>query len=189
MSQVVASQSLYRPPYLMTTSPLLSYEQIELSLSQQTISDRHPWVTCDEQVIDGYLKGACAVIARATGAKSRIERGHCGSGCASYVDAWFYKDTPEFEVKRPTQYEKEYVGLVALLSRLSPYCVFMEGEKHWRAHERASYLPEFEMLDQLESKEVQQLAEVVQPVLESCGLARATRVEPSDPLPPELMCR
>ncbi|VWC58427.1 hypothetical protein [Burkholderia lata] len=40
------------------------------------------------------------------------------------------------------------------------------------------------MLDQLENKEVQQLAEEVQPVLESCGLARATRVELSDPLLP-----
>lgn len=167
----------------MTTSPLLSHEQIELLLSQQTISDRHPWVTCDERVIDDYLKGACAAIARATRAKSRIEWEHYGSGYASFVDAWFYEATPEFNVKRPTGFDEEYVGLVVLLSRLSPYFVFMEGEKHWRSHERASYLPEFDRLDNLENKGVRRLAEEVQAVLDRYGLVRATRVELSDPLP------
>ncbi|MBZ5790889.1 hypothetical protein K8353_12315 [Burkholderia contaminans] len=184
MLQMVASQCAYRTVLLMTTSPLLSYEQIELLLFQQTISDRHPWVTGDERVIDAYLRGACEAMARATRAKSRIEWGHYGSGYASFVDAWFYKTTPEFNVARPTHCEEEHVGLVVLLSRLSPYFVFMEGEKHWDPHGEGSYLPEFGMLDKLENKGVQQLAEEVQPILEGYGLARAMRVELSDSLPP-----
>ncbi|KEZ00951.1 hypothetical protein GQ57_37930 [Burkholderia sp. MSh2] len=168
----------------MTTSPLLSNEKIELLLTQQPISDRHPWVTCDEAVIDDYLRNACDAIERTTGARSHIEWGHYGSGYASFVDAWFYKDTPEFDVARPRPLWESHVGLVVLLSRLSPYFVFMEGEKHWHLREQGSYLPAFDMLDRLENKGVQQLAKDVQPVLESYGLARATRIELSDSLPP-----
>lgn len=167
----------------MTTSPLLSYEQIKLLLSQRTISDRHPWVTCDERAIDDYLKCVCEAVTRTTGTESRIEWEHYGSGYSSFVDAWFYKAIPEFNVKRPTRYGEERAGLVVLLSRLSPYFALMEGEKHWHPHGGASYLPEFDMLDKLENAGVQRLADEVQPVLESYGLIRATRLELSDSLP------
>jgi hypothetical protein len=170
----------------MNRLPLLSHREIESLLSQQTISERHPWVTNDAQLIEAHLRGACAAVTEATRLESRAEWGHYGSGYASFVDAWFYKTTCDFKVKQPIRHEEGHTGLVVLLSRLSPYFVFMEGEKRWHAHGGSSYLPEFAMLDKLETKSVSLLARQVQPVLENCGLIRAVREQLSEPLPPSL---
>ena len=167
----------------MNQPPLLTRSEVERLLSQQTISDRHPWVANDERLIEGHLKGACAAMMRATRSKSRVEWGHYGSGYASYVDAWLYKTTPDFDAKHPIRNGEGHTGLVVLLSRLSPYFVFMEGEKHWHATGGSSYLPQFDMLDRLEAQGVSRLAEQVQPVLESHGLVRAVREQLSEPLP------
>jgi hypothetical protein len=62
----------------------------------------------------------------------------------------------------------------------------MEGEKHWHVQGGSSYLPEFDMLDKLETESVSLLAQQVQPVLESCGFIRAVRKQLSEPLPSNL---
>jgi hypothetical protein len=167
----------------MNRLPLLSHPEIESLLSQQTISERHPWVIHDVRLIEAHLMGACAAVTRATRSESRVEWGHYGSGYASFVDAWFYKTTSDFNVKQPIPHWEGHTGLVVLLSRLSPYFVFMEGEKRWHADDGSSYLPEFAMLDKLETKSVSLLARQIQPVLESCGLIRAVRGQLSEPLP------
>lgn len=142
----------------MNQPPLLSRGEIERLLSQQTRSELHPWVTNDERLIEAYLKGACAAVTRATRSEARVEWGHYGSGYASFVDAWLYKTTPDFNVKHPIRHGEGHIGLVVLLSRLSPYFVFMQGEKRWHASGGSSYLPEFDMLDKLEAKSVLLLA-------------------------------
>jgi hypothetical protein len=170
----------------MDRLPLLSHREIESLPSQQTISERHPWVTNEVRVIEAHLRDACAAVTRATRSESWVEWGHYGSGYASFVDAWFYKTTSDFNVKRPIRHGEGHTGLVVLLSRLSPYFVFMEGEKHWHAHGGSSYLPEFAMFDKLETESVSLLARQAQPVLESCGLIRAVREQLSEPLPSSL---
>jgi hypothetical protein len=167
----------------MDRLPLLSHREMESLLSQQTISERHPWVTNDVRLIEAHLRDACAAVTRATRSESRVEWGHYGSGYASFVDAWFYKTTSDFNAKQPIRHGEGHTGLVVLLSRLSPYFVFMEGEKRWHAHGGSSYLPEFAMLDGLETESVSLLARQAQPVLESCGLIRAVREQLSEPLP------
>jgi hypothetical protein len=163
--------------------PLLSGGEIERLLSQQTISEQHPWVTNDQQLIQAHLEGVWAAVMRATKSESRVEWGHYGSGYASFVDAWLYKTTPDFDAKHPVRDGEAHVGLVVLLSRLSPYFVFMQGEKRWHANGGSSYLPELGMLDQLEAGSVSLLARQVQPILESHGLVRALRDQLSEPLP------
>lgn len=165
---------------------LLSPPQIDALLSQRSISDLYPWNTDDEKVIDGFYKGVCAAVSRVTGALSRIEWDHCGSGYESYIDAWFYKVSPEFNVDKPVHHGSEHKGLVLLLSCLSPYFVFMEGEKTWHAHGGSSYLPEFGMVDHLPSQGVAALADQVQPVLESYGLIRVSREDLMESLPSTL---
>lgn len=167
-------------------NPLLSLPQIEALLSQHSISDLHPWNTNDEETIDGFYKHVCAAVSRATGGLSRIEWDHYGSGYASYIDAWFYKTSPEFDVEKPLHYGNVHNGLVVLLSRLSPFFVFMEAEKSWHAHGGSSYLPEFEMIDRLPTKAIADLAHQVQPILESYGLLRASREELMELLPQSL---
>jgi hypothetical protein len=167
----------------MDRLPLLSHREIESLLSQHAISERHPWVTNDVGLIEAHLREACAVVTRATRSESRVEWRHYGSGYASFIDAWFYKATSDFDVKQPIRHVKGYTGLVILLSRLSPYFVFMEGEKRWHTHGGTSYLPEFAMLDKLEAKGVSLLARQAQLVLESRGLIRAFREQLTEPLP------
>lgn len=168
---------------VMNKVPLLSGSEVERLLSMKTISHAQPWATNDARIIEGHIKNACAAAERATGTVSRIEWNHYGSGFASFVDAWFYRTTLEFNVKRPIRHGEEHTGLVVLVSRLSPYFVFMEGEKQWHAKGGSSYLPDFSMLDAIESSSVLQLAQQVQPVLESHGLIRAYREQLLEPLP------
>ena len=169
----------------MTALPLLSIHQIDQLLSGEVISDAHPWATRDEQIIEQHLKAACAAVSGLAGVSSRIEWGHYGSGYASFVDAWFYKTGADFEMKTRPGTGQHYVGLVVLLSRLSPWFVFMQGEKHWHARGGGSYLPDPTMLDHLTHAGVLHLAQAVQPVLENLGFVRARRGELSQPLPPD----
>ena len=170
----------------MNTDSLLSLHQVKALLSKRSISDRHPWATNDEQAIDAFYASVCGEVSHATGTLSRIEWAHYGSGYASYIDAWFYKASPEFNVRKPLRYGNEHTGLVVLLSRLSPYFVFMEGEKTWHAGGGSSYLPESGMVDHLPTEAVAALASQVQPILESRGLVRALRESLMEPLPPDL---
>lgn len=167
-------------------NPLLSLPQIEALLSQRSISDLYPWNTENEEAVSGFYKMVCADICRATGVLSRNEWDHYGSGYASYIDAWFYKTSPEFNVEKPLCYGNEHKGLVVLLSRLSPFFVFMEAEKSWHTQGGSGYLPESEMIDRLPTKAIAALADQVQPILESYGLIRAPREALTQPLPPTL---
>jgi len=112
---------------------MLSNTQIEKLLSQEPITDRYPWSTEDDRIVEEFYKGVCEKILHDTNTLSRIEWDHYGSGYASFVDAWLYKTTPDFNVNKPLNLKNEHAGLVVLLSRLSPYFVFMEAEKSWDA--------------------------------------------------------
>ncbi|MDC9817895.1 hypothetical protein ABRQ07_01760 [Pectobacterium polonicum] len=168
-------------------SPLLSSHDITSLLLQpvaQCISDEYPWVSNDEAFIDKHFKGVCAQVMRVTHTKSRIEWNHYGSGYASFIDAWFYKNTPDFNAKRPVHYGEEHTGLTVLLSRLSPYFVFMESEKQWDVHGGGyQALPELEMIDRLETPAVIALSQQVQSELEKCGLVRAYKEQLASLLP------
>lgn len=165
---------------------LFSAKELNQLLAQECISSGHPWSTRDESQIDSYLKTVCEEISLATNTLSRIEWGHYGSGYASFVDAWFYRPTPAFDVPSPVRQGEEHVGLVVLLSRLSPYFVFMEGEKRWHAKGGSSYLPAFQSVDALSSPGVLDLVAPVQTILEDRGLRRLSKTELSSPLHPDL---
>lgn len=167
-------------------SPLLSPHDVTCLLQPvaQCISDEYPWVSNDEQAIEKHFKGVCAQVMRVTHTKSRIEWNHYGSGYASFVDAWFYKNTPDFNAKRPVRYGEEHTGLTVLLSRLSPYFVFMESEKQWDVHGGGyQALPELEMIDRLETPVVIALSQQIQSELEQCGLVRAYKEQLTSLLP------
>ncbi|TKY83770.1 hypothetical protein R0L47_07085 [Pectobacterium polonicum] len=168
-------------------SPLLSSHDITRLLLQpvaQCISDEYPWVSNDEALIDKHFKGVCAQVMRVTHTQSRIEWNHYGSGYASFIDAWFYKNTPDFNAKRPVHYGEEHTGLTVLLSRLSPYFVFMESEKQWDVHGGGyQALPELEMIDRLETPAVIALSQQIQSELEKCGLVRAYKEQLASLLP------
>ena len=166
----------------MNQLPLLSETEVERLLHQQMIKDEHPWSTGDGRLVEGHLKATLAAVERSTRTKSKVEWNHYGSGYASFIDVWLYKTTPEFDAKRPVGHGEQHTGLVVLLSRLSPYFVFLEGEKHWHSRGASSYLPEFNMVDRLETPAVKSLSDAVQAVLQSHGLVRALRSQLEEPL-------
>lgn len=165
---------------------MLTPSQIDLLLVQRAISEKQPWASNEPRKIDGFYRTVCSAVEQATGALSRIEWGHYGSGYASFIDAWFYKPEAGFKVDEKLGKGSEYKGLVVLLSRLSPYFVFMEGEKRWHAKGGSSYLPESAMLDRLLAPAIVALAADVQALLESHGLTRLFEADLSAELPPEI---
>lgn len=165
---------------------MLTPSQIDLLITQRSISGLQPWASNDSQKIDDFYRTVCATVAQSSGALSRIEWGHYGSGYASFIDAWFYKPEAGFKVDEALGKGSEYKGLVVLLSRLSPYFVFMEGEKRWHAKGGSSYLPESAMLDRLLAPAIVALAAEVQTVLENHGLVRLFKADLSAALVPNI---
>lgn len=162
----------------MTDPEFFTPAEIDRLIRGEPISHLSPWATGDERLVDDCLRAACDAITVSTGSKSKVEWEHYGSGYASYVDAWFYKETTNFDVRTPTGHGHEHTGLVVLLSRLSPYVVFMEGERRWHASGAgSSYMPSFEAVDQLETPGVMALAQQVQALLEQRGLLRVTKAQ------------
>jgi hypothetical protein len=166
--------------------PLLCIEEIERLLLGEPISAHHPWVTKDDRLIEDHLRRACGAVRSITKTEARIEWNHYGSGYASFVDAWFYRPASEFNVRKSLKFGEEHTGLVVLLSRLSPYFAFMEGEQRWNAQGSSSYLPDFSALDKLEAESVALLAQQAQSILEGHGLIRAYHEQLSEPLPASL---
>jgi hypothetical protein len=165
---------------------MLTPSQIDLLLSQRTISEEQPWASNDAQKIEDFYRVVCAAVSQTTGALSRIEWRHYSAGYASFIDAWFYKPERGFKVDEALRDGAEYKGLIVLLSRLSPYFVFMEGEKRWSAKSSSSYMPESAMLDQLLAPSIVALAPDVQAILESYGLVRAFKADLSAALPADI---
>ena len=102
----------------------LSLDDLTNLASQRPIGGRHPWDSNDEAQVDGFYRRVCAELERTLPAASRIAWGHYGSGYASFVDAWFYREERDFKTGKGDQ----HIGLVILLCRLAPCFVFMQGE-------------------------------------------------------------
>lgn len=128
----------------------LSLDDLTNLASQRPIGGRHPWDSNDEAQVDGFYRRVCAELERTLPAASRIAWGHYGSGYASFVDAWFYREERDFKTGKGDQ----HIGLVILLCRLAPCFVFMQGEKWRHATGGSSYLPALDMVDRLDSPAV-----------------------------------
>jgi hypothetical protein len=161
---------------------MFSPQQVEKLLSQQSISDRKPWSSNDPVAVEEYYKNVCADLMTRTGTSSKIEWNHYGSGYASFIDVWIYKPTENFSVNYPGKRGEAYEGLCILLSRLSPYYVFLQGSKSWEAQGGSSYLPAYEALDNLTHTSIITLGVDVQEILTSQGLVRVFKSELSLPI-------
>jgi hypothetical protein len=182
----------------VSSEPLLSRAQIERLISRKRIAEIPPGPR--RRGGRGFYGRVCEEISRRTGVLERGEWNHYGCGYASYIDAWFYRTSAEFQVAPPTASEEKYRGLGVLLSRLSPYFVIMEGEKGWwttpsNSHSKTrnqaaggghSYVPQFEMVDRLSSPAVRKLAAQLEPMLTEFGLIRVGKDQLSEPLPDDI---
>lgn len=165
----------------------LSDDEISALLSERSISQAYPWVTNDFREIEKFYKSLIAQAMRKTQVKSLVEWQNYGSGYASFVDAWFYRESPDFSARFRPDRGEAYTGLVVVLSRLSPYFVLMEGEKSWNADGGgSSYLPHLDSVDEFRSQAVINLADDVQAILEEHGLIRLNHAMLDKPLDPDI---
>jgi len=160
-------------------TPLLSDDDVTALLAGLPITQVPPWAGGDAAAIDAHLAHACNALEQALGARSRIVWDDYGSGYASFVDAWFYLAPAGADADA----EQSCTGLVVLFSRLSPWYVFMQGDKGWNAQGGSSYLPSFDMVDRFETAGVIGMAGLAQDVLAQRGFVRACRAGLSAPLP------
>ncbi len=115
--------------------------------------------------------------------ESRVEWNSYGQGYASYIDAWFYQDKPEFRRPATSKDEKNYTGLYVLLCREAPYFVMGEGAKSWTAKGGSSYMPGFNGVDAFASLAVKDLAEKASNFFSGQGLVRLRQAEVAEELP------
>lgn len=144
----------------------LTETQIERLLRQQAISDDWPWATNDDAVIDKNIKDIVAEIRRKLRLEDKTEYGHYGSGYASFVDCWLYRPDADFRYRDGDNYH----GLVVLFSRLSPFYVLGQGNKSWDKTSGASYLPDFDFVDDFEHQPAMELVPRVNTILTDRGL-------------------
>ncbi len=144
-----------------------------------------PWN--DQRNAETTYRWLCADVSRRMKLQSRIEWDDYGSGYASYIDAWFYKDEPAFKATRPTDSYHGYVGLWVLLSRVTPFFVMGEGVKTWDEDGRASsYLPDWQGVDRIESEAVMELSTKIDDYLTSQGFMRLRQDEVSQSAPADI---
>jgi len=165
---------------------MFSAQQINSLLHQQALSEEYPWSANDPRVVEVFYKAVCAELTRRTDTSSKIEWNHYGSGYASYVDAWIYKPISEFSVDYPGKKGEAYEGLCILLSRLSPYFVFLQGAKSWAEGGGSSYMPTYDAVDHLTHPSVVLLEATAQEVLANFGLLRVFKDNLGSPLSPSI---
>lgn len=137
---------------------------------------------------EAFYRKRCTDLCRRFDLTSQCEWNHYGSGYASYIDAWFYRDTPEFRVTPSLGQKYEYIGLWILFHRLSPYYVMGQGWKSWDdANAIASrYMPRMDEVDRIESNAVLSLSSEIQRQLSYHGLIRLNREDVAQPIPHDI---
>jgi hypothetical protein len=141
---------------------------IDQLLQGMPVTNEWPGNTNDEWTVERTFRRYLAEVCRTCQVRERTEWTHYGSGYASYIDRWLYRETDEFH-RGPRNW---FSGLIVLFSRLSGYFVLGEGEKSWRSHGGSSYTPAFNNLDNIKTPAVVELVEPVCAVLKARGLVR-----------------
>lgn len=160
----------------------LSEKDIKALIRQESITDEWPWNTRDERIIHKNIKKIVSEICRTSRLHDITEYNHYGSGYASFVDCWLYRDDREFKYDTGNS----YWGLVVLFSTLSHYFVLGEGKKTWNKSAVSSYLPSFQFTDKIDHPATKGLVRGVCSILEARGLVRALAADLSLYLPPEI---
>lgn len=131
-------------------------------IHDQPITEQLPWASRDDALISAFYRAIVRTV-RATHWLGCTVSPEPGSGYASFIEAWFYR-------------EGDYRGLAVFFSKLAPYYVIGEGRK-------GVFLLDYERLDVFEHQNVAALVAPVCGVLDHNGLIRLSKAELAHPLP------
>lgn len=164
---------------------LFSSADIKRLVDHERICKAEPWKAGD-RAVEQFYRGVCEKVSLRCNVLERGEWDHFGSGYASFVGAWFYRDEAGFRVPNANGKGLAYTGLSVLLSRLTDHFAFLEMRKGW--DERSGYggLPDFEGLDRLDTPAVKSLAVEVESVLAEFALKRLFKEDLAGFLPKEV---
>ncbi|MEL7974776.1 hypothetical protein AAG589_02840 [Isoptericola sp. F-RaC21] len=160
-------------------------EQVRDLVEGRPVVDDFAYGRSDEAAVRALHRTVCREVERRTGTRSRIAWDHYGSGYASFVDAWFFRDEPGW-AGRKAGGDRSWQGLTVLLSRLSPYVVFLEGNRSWGERTGSADMPTFAGVDRLTTPAVAEIAPQVQAVVERHGLVRLHASDLGTPLAPDV---
>jgi hypothetical protein len=113
-------------------------------------------------------------ITNITGCAEKTEWNHYGSGCASFIDAWFY--FPDGRARGTLSCEHHH-GIYVLLSRLSCFYVVGQGEKTWKRNGGSSYLPHLDSIDSVKHAALLPLERQIDNFLGAAGLKRLRKAD------------
>ncbi len=134
---------------------------------------------------EGFYKTVCRQLCHDLRIQSKIQWYPYEQGYASFIDAWFYKDTPEFRVHN-SRGKQEFTGLWVLLQRWSPYYVIGQGEKSWGNRTSSTYAPDLNNVDNISSEAVLRLSGRVDRRLKKHGFVRLNKKVVSRRIPQDI---
>lgn len=163
-----------------------SFAGLEALFQSGWIWEKLPQIARSEPPHDERYAQIMQEVVRRLSLKERAEWESYGSGYASFVDVWLYRDEPQF--RRPLYDKADYsfTGLWVALCRHAPCYVMGEGEQSWSAVNGGSYLPSLEGVDALKTPAVALLANEVEGVLNEHGLVRLRKSDVEIPLPQDV---
>ena len=126
--------------------------------------------------------------ARKLNVEARLDMDSFGQGFASFCEAFFYRDGPEFRAKTYSPGEVAFNGVAVLLCRFAPVYTMHEGNKSWSARgSRASTLGSFASVDHFTTPAVRGLAAKLEQQLSGDGLIRLRKADVAMPTPIHLV--
>ena len=152
-------------------------------------ADRLVWPTAPwsaPEAAEALYRGICKALCGRRNLRARIEWNHYGSGYASFIDAWFYRDTDAFRAAPGTGGAHDYVGLWVLFHRRMPFYAVGEGQKSWNETGGASYLPSMNGVDAFTCEAVRDLSHEIEPWLSDHMLIRLRKDELRRPIPADI---
>ncbi|ENX05927.1 hypothetical protein [Acinetobacter courvalinii] len=164
----------------------LSQLEIESLISGDSISEVFPWSTNNENLIVQHYKQIFLDISKLSGTQFLVDFDHYGSGYASYIPTFFFKE--EFRTKQLyPPYNQNFLGLEIYFCRIAPYFIMIEKEYRWQSKtrkiERFNGFPELDQIDEIKNSNLILIAQQIEKLLSKFELIRLNQKQLKIKLP------
>jgi hypothetical protein len=164
----------------------LSQLEIESLISENSISEVFPWSTNNENLINRHYKQIFLDISNLSATQFLVDFDHYGSGYASYIPTFFFKEEFRIQQLYPS-YNQNFLGLEIYFCRLAPYFIMIENEYHWQSKLRKikcfNGFPDLDQIDEIKNSNIILIAQQIEKLLSKFGLIRLNQKQLKIKLP------